>query len=265
MAKYSTLNLTMDYGRQTISCFDRPGPATPVVFVHGLGNAAANFEAMLEAKALARHRLIALDLPGSGGSPYPRHAPLDIDGLVRVVHAFVEAINPPKFLLVGASMGGLVGLLYAEHDPERLTGFLNVEGNLAPEDCMYSRLAVGHTYEAFAQTILPGIKASLGAKNGRGFARHLEVLERADSLAYYNYSLGLVEHSDHGRLIERFLALPVPIHFVYGSANHWLSYLPRLRASRCTLTEVADADHFLFYDDPTVFAECVQRSVGGVT
>jgi pimeloyl-ACP methyl ester carboxylesterase len=248
----------MSYGKQTISYFDRAGDRTPVLFVHGLGNRAANFEDTLEAKALAGHRLIALDLPGSGGSPYPHQAPLDVDGLVEVVAAFVEALNPSKFLLVGASMGGLVGLLYAERHPGRLVGFLNVEGNLAPEDCMYSRLAVGHTYESFARTVLPGIKTALAAKPGRGFARHLEVLRDADTLAYFNYSLGLVQHSDHGRLLDRFLALPVPIHFVYGSANHWLSYLPRLRASRCGMTEVAGADHFLFYDDPAAFAECVQ-------
>lgn len=263
MTTYSNITLNTGFGGQPIAFFDRDGSGTPVVFVHGLGNAASNFEDVLEARALADHRLIALDLPGCGASPYPRR--LDIDGVVHVVEAFVDATDPPRFLIVGASMGGLVALLYAERHPDRLAGFLNVEGNLAPEDCMFSRRVVPHTCEEFARTVLPEIKRSVAAKPGRGFAKHLEVLNRADPRAYYDYSFQTVEYSDNGRLLDRFLSLPVPVHFVYGSVNRGLTYLPRLRASRCTVTEVEDADHFLFYDAPAAFADCVRRAAGDTT
>jgi len=45
-----------------------------------------------------------------------------------------------------------------------------------------------------------------------------------------------------------------------SAANACLTYLPRLRASRCTVTEVPEADHFLFYDAPEAFADCVRRA-----
>ncbi|HEV8200488.1 MAG TPA: alpha/beta hydrolase [Candidatus Polarisedimenticolia bacterium] len=262
MTNDSTLTVNPGFGPQPIAYFDRDGSRTPVLFVHGLGNAASNFEDTLTARPLAGHRLIALDLPGCGASPYPRTTRLDIDGVVKVLEAFVGAIDPPPFLIVGASLGGLVSLLYAERHPDRLVGFLNVEGNLAPEDCMFSRLVVPHPYEEFTRTVLPEIKRSVAARTGRGFAKHLEVLDRADPRAYYDYSFQTVEYSDNGRLLERFLSLPVPVHFVYGSVNRGLTYLPRLRDSRCTLTEIRDADHFLFYDAPEAFAECVRRSTG---
>ncbi|HYV17573.1 MAG TPA: alpha/beta hydrolase [Verrucomicrobiae bacterium] len=262
MTNDSTLTLNPGFGPLPIAYFDRDGSRTPVLFVHGLGNAASNFEDTLAARPLAGHRLIALDLPGCGASPYPRTTRLDIDGVVKVVAAFVEAIDPPPFLIVGASLGGLVSLLYAERHPDRLVGFLNVEGNLAPEDCMFSRLVVSQPYEEFARTVLPEIKRSVAAKAGRGFAKHLEVLERADLRAYYDYSFQTVEYSDNGGLLDRFLSLSIPVHFVYGSVNRGLTYLPRLRASRCTVTEIGDADHFLFYDAPEAFAECVRRSAG---
>jgi pimeloyl-ACP methyl ester carboxylesterase len=261
---YSTITLNRDSGPQPIAYFDRHASGTPVLFVHGLGNAASNFEDTLAAPVLADHRLIALDLPGCGASPYPRTR-LDIDGVVDVVEAFVDAIDPPRFLIVGASLGGLVALLYAERHSDRLVGFLNVEGNLAPEDCMYSRRVVPHTYEEFSRTVLPDIKRSVAAKSGRGFAKHLEVLNRADPRAYYDYSFQTVEYSDNGRLLDRFLSLPVPVHFVYGSANRGLTYLPRLRDSRCTVTEIMGADHFLFYDAPEAFADCVRRAAAAGT
>ena len=261
----SVINLRLGTRTQPIAYFDRPGSGPVVLFVHGLGNAAANFEEMLTAQSLRQHRLIALDFPGCGDSPYDPQHPLNVDGLVDILDAFVEALDPPSFMVVGASLGGLVALLYAERKPTRLMGFLNVEGNLAPEDCMFSRLVVPHSYETFERDVFPQIKRDVAAKPGRGFARHLSVLNRANPRAYYDFSFQTVQYSDHGELITRFLALPIPIHFVYGSSNRSLSYLPQLRSSRCRVTEIADAGHFLFYDQPVAFAECVRDACAGTT
>ena len=259
----SVINLCLGARTQRIAYFDRPGSGPVVLFVHGLGNAAANFEEMLTAQSLRQHRLIALDLPGCGDSPYDPEFPLDIDRVVDVLDAFVEALDPPSFLLVGASLGGLVALLYAERKPTRLVGFLNVEGNLTPEDCMFSRLVVPHSYKTFERDVFPQIKRDVAAKRGRGFAKHLSVLNRANPRAYYDFSFQTVHYSDHGELITRFFELPVPIHFVYAASNRALSYLPQLRASRCRVTEIADAGHFLFYDQPGAFAECVRDACLG--
>lgn len=238
----------------TVRYFDRRGPGPIVLFVHGLGNSCSNFEELCAQDALSDHRLIAMDLPGCGGTTYPADMHLRIDDLVDFLDAFVQHLRLPRFLLVGASMGGLIALLYAERRPEQLTGFVNVEGNLAPEDCMFSRLVIPHGFLHFQAAVLPAIKAALAAREGRGFAKHLEVLKGADPQAYYDYSFQTVEYSDHGHLLERFLELPLRRHFIYGSVNRSLSYLPLLYASRCQVTEIPGADHFLFYDDPAAFA-----------
>jgi len=85
---------------------------------------------------------------------------------------------------------------------------------------------------------------------------HLEVLNRANPRAYFDFSFQTVQYSDAGRLLERFLALPMPVHFVYGSRNRELSYLDQIRASPCSVT-----DHFLFYDAPDAFADCVRGAL----
>lgn len=258
-----SIELELPYGRQEISYFDRHGKSIPVLFVHGLGNAASNFDDMIGQPALANHRLIALDLPGCGRSPYPPQHALDIDSLVMIVESFVRRLALEDYLLVGASMGGLVALLLAERHPERPVGFLNVEGNLAPEDCLFSRQVVPHTFDEFERNVFPRIIKDLGAKEGRGFAEHLKVLALANPRAYYDFSFQTVEYSDKGRLLDRFLGLSIPCHFVYGSRNRGLSYLPRLRESSCTVTEIDGADHFLFYDAPGDFADCVLMAAGG--
>lgn len=65
---------------------------------------------------------------------------------------------------------------------------------------------------------------------------HLKVLEMASPRAYYDFSFQTVSYSDNGRLVERFLQLPIAQHFAYGSANRGLTYLPLLRQSKCRLT-----------------------------
>jgi pimeloyl-ACP methyl ester carboxylesterase len=44
-----------------------------------------------------------------------------------------------RFHLVGHSMGGLTALLLAHTEPGRVLSLVDIEGNLAPEDCFLSR------------------------------------------------------------------------------------------------------------------------------
>ena len=242
-----------------INYFDRPGAEDTILYVHGLGCSSEDFLAMTEQPALQGCRLVSYDHPGCGRSPYDVNHPLNIDCLVEVLEAFVNAMELDGFLLVGGSMGGLIGLLYAERNPDKIKGFVNVEGNLTSEDCIFSRYVVGHSFEHFAEDVFPKIKQGVAARRGRGFAGHLAVVQRANPRAFYDHSLQLVEYSDDGTLLDRFLALPMEKYFVYGEENRHLKYLPILRQSSCHVFEVAQANHFLCYDDPKAFAEILSE------
>lgn len=100
------------------------------------------------------------------------------------------------------------------------------------------------------RVVFPQIKKALAAKTGPGSARHLQVLEKANPRAYYDYDFQTVEYSDRGNLPGRFLSLPAPKCFLHGSQNRHLSYLQRLRESECAVVEIPNANHFLFYHQP---------------
>jgi pimeloyl-ACP methyl ester carboxylesterase len=238
----------------TLSYFDRPGSGPTILYIHGLGSSKADFMEMTSVPELQSFRLVCADNPGCGDSSYDENQPLNIDGVVEVIENFVAQLGLNRFLLVGGSMGGLVGLLYAERNPNKIAGFVNVEGNLAAEDCMFSRLVVPHTFAHFEGVVFPQIKKALSGKAGRGISQHLRVLEKANPRAYYDYAFPTVEYSDRGDLLDRFLSLPVPRCFVYGSENRHLSYLQRLRESECSVIEIPNAGHFLFYDEPNRYA-----------
>jgi pimeloyl-ACP methyl ester carboxylesterase len=238
----------------TLRYFDRPGTGPAILYIHGLGCSKADFIEMTSVSELRTYRLVSVDNPGCGDSSYDKNHPLNIDAVVELIESFITQLGLNRFLLVGGSMGGLVALLYAERNTAKIAGFANVEGNLAPEDCMFSRLVVPHSYAHFEGLVFPQIKRELSVIAGRGIAEHLRVLDKADPRAYYDYAFQTVEYSDNGNLLDRFLSLPVPKCFMYGSENRHLSYLQRLRESECTVIEIPNAGHFLFYDEPNYFA-----------
>jgi pimeloyl-ACP methyl ester carboxylesterase len=60
----------------------------------------------------------------------------------------------------------------------------------------------------------------------------------------------MVELSDHGNLMRRFLALRFPRMFMYGEQNRSLSYLGELRGNGVELAEIPQSAHFPMYSNP---------------
>jgi hypothetical protein len=148
-------------------------------------------------------------------------------------------------------MGGLITLLQIRHHGlARIQGLINLEGNLMPEDCMFSRRVVAHPLETFGaqfEKMMGELRSSKWAGDqiiAQNMAMNLDVR------AYHAYSFQTVAESDSGRLIEEFLRLPLPRLFLYGEANKTLTYLPRLRDSAVEVREISSSAHFLFYDNP---------------
>ena len=255
-----TIGVTARSKEHTLSYFDRGhGDHAAILYVHGLGCSKRDFAGMCNEAALDGFRLLAYDHPGCGQSPASVDYPDSIDVLVEILEGFVAELDLRNFLLVGGSLGGLVSLLFAERQPDLITGFVNVEGNLAPEDCLFSRKVVPHSFSDFESCVFPAIKKELARQEEQGFRKHLDVLDEADIRSYYAYSFQTVTYSDSGTLIDRFLNLPVPIFFFYGSENRDLTYLPELRKFHCKVVEFDNANHFLFYDTPRQYAFELQK------
>lgn len=163
-------------------------------------------------------------------------------------------------------MGGLITLLQMRrHGAARIQGYVNIEGNLAAEDCMFSRRATLHAREEFAGRVFGEVIDEMRRAPHAGdriIAHNLEL--NVDARTYHAFSFETVRESDSGRLLEEFLALPMPKLFLYGEANRHLSYLERLRASAVRVVEVPDSGHFLFYDNPVATYRAVGAFVGEV-
>ena len=127
--------------------FYREGAGGPsILFVHGLGGAKENFYTAMQSPALTDCTLIMFDLPGTGLADFDPALNLDVSSLSEIAEMVAAALLPGPHWLAGASMGGLIALLqFRRSGVGRVRGFINLEGNLTPEDCMFSRRVVVHT------------------------------------------------------------------------------------------------------------------------
>ena len=247
---YKGRHFTIDY-----SC--RCGRTGTVLFLHGLGCSKDDFREALHRPELEAYTLLAMDFPGCGHSPYPEDAALGIDDLVEITQLVLATLKITKTVLVGHSMGGLVGLLFAERYNAVVEGFINVEGNLAPESCIFSRAVTRSDFQQFATTNFPALKRRLAQEPQIGLRTYAKSLELASARAYFDFAPSLVEYSDHGNLVQRFTALSIQKLYIYGSANQQLSYLPRLKASDCEVIEIPQSGHFPFHDNPPAFYRAI--------
>jgi pimeloyl-ACP methyl ester carboxylesterase len=100
------------------------GAGSPVVLLHGLGGAASNWVEVAPL-LVSRHRVIALDLPGHGGS-LPIATGRGMDAFVDAVAVALEHHRAAPALIVGHSFGGQVAVRLAAHRPELVAGLLLV-------------------------------------------------------------------------------------------------------------------------------------------
>jgi pimeloyl-ACP methyl ester carboxylesterase len=94
------------------------GEGPPVVFVHGLSGAWANWLEQLPVLA-DEHRVLALDLPGFGYSPMPTEQ-ISISGYARLLDRVMGELGIDAAAVVGNSMGGFVAAELAIAFPQRV-------------------------------------------------------------------------------------------------------------------------------------------------
>ncbi len=101
------------------------GHGRAVVLLHGISSASASWVKQFSDRALADgHRLIAWDAPGYGDSAaLPQARPKAADYANALAALFAE-LRLPRPLIVGHSLGALIGSAYAAANPAGLSGLV---------------------------------------------------------------------------------------------------------------------------------------------
>jgi pimeloyl-ACP methyl ester carboxylesterase len=104
------------------------GSAVPVVFVHSLAGSMNQWNRQI-GHLRASRRVAAMDLRGHGGSAPPGDGLYTPEAMSGDVLAVADALDMPRFVLVGHSYGGSVAVAFAGMHPKRVSGLLLVDPN----------------------------------------------------------------------------------------------------------------------------------------
>jgi pimeloyl-ACP methyl ester carboxylesterase/quercetin dioxygenase-like cupin family protein len=232
-----------------LALLTRCGAFPPLVFLHGFGSTKEDFADVTRYREFNDYRVLALDAPGCGASDDGGVA-VTIETIVQCLGRVLDKFDVRRLHLVGHSMGGLAALVYARENPGRIASFVNIEGNLAPEDCFLSRQIVTHGSadpERFIAAFVARLLDSDQYSN-RLYAASLEQKVRSRVVRSIFHSM--VELSDTEDLLGDFVRLPCPKLFMYGEANNNLPYLQAMRAQGVWLAEIPHCGHFPMYANP---------------
>ena len=178
------------------------GPA--IVCVHGLGGSSNTFTPLLP--AMARHRVIRVDLPGSGRSQRAE-GELTIERYAATLLAICDRLDVARAHWVGHSMGCIVLQHIAAAQPKRVASLALFGPLIAPPDAartairaraVKAREGAGGMQE-IAQALLQGsisadtrerlpvavayVRESLLRQEGESYARSCEALAAAQPAA----------------------------------------------------------------------------------
>ncbi len=231
----------------------RAGEGARVVFLHGLYCDGGYFRAAADEPSLDGLDLVAVDLPGFGGSP----AALGdgIEGMAEALRPLLRDAGGRPVLLASHSMANSPAARLA-----RLArGFVSIEGNMLPAHLALSDRLVALDDAAFAvefertrrnaQTVLkwatavadPVLRQSLAASYGRCSAQTVRRVAReinADVLA--------------GTPVALLVAAALPMLTIYGTGSGYGATRPGLERlfPRMAFEAVEGARHFPMLDKP---------------
>jgi pimeloyl-ACP methyl ester carboxylesterase len=100
--------LRLAIGGQTIAGFESPGKGRPILLVHGNSSSSRIWQQQLQGPLGGKYRLLAIDLPGHGGSSPPPNPEQDYSGAgyAGCIAAVARELGLKDAVVVGWSLGG---------------------------------------------------------------------------------------------------------------------------------------------------------------
>jgi len=222
------------------------------VFLHGWQSSAQAWSGVMERLSTKGVRLVAIDLPGFGGSPLPKSA-WGVGEYSELVKDFSQKLGINKIILVGHSFGGRVAIKLSAANPELVSKLVLVDAAGIKNENLFNKLLV-----LAAKTVKPL------------FA--LPLLRNFKTTAYK--AIGAVDLAEAGPLKDIFIK----------TINEDLSeFLPKIQTQtlliwggedtetplafggimnrlipNSKLVVLTDAGHFSFIDQPDKFTELIQ-------
>lgn len=230
-----------------VSCTYEQRRDVCVLCLHGLQSGKEVFAPVQEFCRQKRLSFLAIDFAGFGKSSKPKDFPYTLEDQAAIVSSVIRQFQLSKIVIVGHSMGGVVGTLLLKEWGHALLGFVNLEGNFTVADSSLTIQVTDLTADAFDKEFYPAHKLSLKKVKERNGMMRFEALKSIPSYVFYKSCVSITAWAESGKLLPLYLESSVPKVFIYGEQNkHKREILP----AEIVMKEVSGAGHFMLADNP---------------
>lgn len=244
---------------------DHSKPAHTLLFVHGLGESGLCFENLLNAPEFSNCCLMVPDLPGYGRSPWLDEGPQGLAQQADYLAQWMKDRNEPPVVVVGHSMGAVVGLLMAERHPETVKAVVDVDGNKSLGDCVFSGQAAKYELDDFCQGGFDTLREQIHQEGIQDLAQrgYYVSLRLADPQAYHLNSRELLELSQKEDMAQRLAKLSMPAVYMAGNPGGACeASRDLLKNAGARFIDISPSGHWPFIDQKADFLQAVAQWLG---
>jgi len=246
----------------------------PLVLIHGLGSAATAFKPIVSVLSQS-FRVITVDLPGHGSSPFEQNLAMDPQSLGRLIFDTVESVyGIREFHVVGNSLGGWIALEMAAEQPQRiksLTGLAPAGLWLTPAS---GRLPSEARSYYLAKVLKPFLKIGLRSQLLRkiGFSTVSPQWQELSFEICYDASFAMATCTGYfpawdGMLTKRFEAridAQVPVTILFGDTDNTLpfpvSQERSLAPAHSSWLVIDQCGHAPMWDNPDLIVKIIKQT-----
>ena len=233
----------------------RQGSGPPLLLVHGLGGNLGIWRPVM-ARLAAERDVIAVDLPGFGGSPLYDDDALTPNALASTLAEFCAGLGVSRPHVAGNSLGAWVALEMAKRGTVASVAAISPAGLW--RDVLGAR---AHDVRGVGNRLRPAINALLRTKRGRAIVLRStmarpELVPSADAIELvraYLDSPGYPSANDAMRaeVFEHEGRIDVPVTIAWGQEDNLVAHPSRRRIPPgAVLVEMPGWGHMPTWDDP---------------
>jgi len=105
-----------------------------ILFIHGIGESGLSFLEAFHDSRFDGFNIIVPDLIGFGRSSPAENHDYRFSSQINRLNGLLDELGVEEFSLVGHSMGGMIGTQYCDRHVERVSSFVNIEGDLTADN-----------------------------------------------------------------------------------------------------------------------------------
>jgi len=242
---------------------------TPVLLIHGLFGS-LNFPRILS--SLGERQVFAPDLLGYGAYRDNGKQNWTLQDQADHIARWLQGYASEPVHVIGHSVGGAIGVLFAHRYPEMTQSLTSVEGNFTLKDAFWSQ-KIATQSQAQVEEEIAGFKADVGAWIARSgvpdtpFARQTAQawLDNQPATTIHTQARAVVEATGHAQYlthIAELLASGLGLHLVAGarSRSEWDVPLWVARAAR-SQTSIPDTGHLMMLEKPEIFGQTLVNNL----